>query len=85
MAGEVVQLREGTALPGQPDEALVALLERLLEDARSGDLRAIAYATVRAGGAVGTGWDGGRGTRDPLSTAISILGVRYPLAVLEER
>lgn len=39
-------------------DAVVETLERLLSDARAGKLHGIAYATVEAEGAVGTGWCG---------------------------
>lgn len=39
-----------------PSEAVVGLLEVLLAQARSGHIRALAFATVNAGRSVGTGY-----------------------------
>lgn len=64
-----------------PLPELVETLEGLLEDARAGRLHGLAYCTVREGGEIGTGWDGGHGTRFPLGAAVSILSVRYASAM----
>jgi hypothetical protein len=69
-------------LPGEANPALVAELERLLSEARSGDLRAIAYGSVRAGNVLGTGWVGSDGTRNPVATVILMLHSRYASALL---
>jgi hypothetical protein len=52
---EVVGLR-GVVPVGEPVAEVVEALEGLLERARSGRLRAVAYVTVGADGAVGTAW-----------------------------
>lgn len=70
-----------TVLPGEANDDLVATLEWLLADAKSGCLRGLAYATVRENNVIGSGWDGSDGTRYPLAAAISILSVRYPTAL----
>lgn len=75
----------GGHVPGEADPEIVATLERLLEDARSGALVGFAYATVRnESGAVnnwalGTGWDGSSadGLRYRLGSAIHMLDHRY--------
>ena len=69
--------------PGQPNQDLIDTLERLLAEAKSGDLRALAIATVREGNITGTGWDGSDGTRHPLSSAIMMLHSRYASALME--
>jgi hypothetical protein len=74
--GEVVSLG-GEPIHGEPNGDLVQTLEGLLEDARSGKLRALAYCTVRNTDLIGTGWDGSSGTRYPLGSAILILQSRY--------
>lgn len=76
----IVELKPGY-LPDKPYEGVVATLERLLADAKSGNLRAIAYAVVRAQGVQATGWDGAAGTRHPMSGAIMILHHRYAEAL----
>jgi hypothetical protein len=70
-----------TVLPGEANEELVATIEQLLSDAKSGSLRALAYVTVRENNVIGSGWDGSDGTRYPLAAAISILSVRYAMAL----
>lgn len=57
--GEVVGLREDSVFAhGEPDLELVALLEQLVSDARSGQLRALAYAAVTSERAINTNWIG---------------------------
>jgi hypothetical protein len=70
--------------PGDVNEDLVETLQGLLDRAKSGDLRALAYATVSLQGFKGTGWDGSDGTRDPLASAIMMLHGRYAQALLEQ-
>lgn len=48
------ELRVLTSEP--PGEGIVALLEELLERARSGDFSAVAFAYVDRDGASGSGW-----------------------------
>lgn len=71
----------GGSIPGKADADIVETLERLLDEARQGDITAIAYAVVRPD-EIGTGWTGGAGTRDGIGMAISLLAARYPLSVL---
>lgn len=73
-----------TVLPGEAHADLVETLEGLLEQAKAGELRAMAYCTVRTGNVIGTGWDGADGTRHPMSGAIMILHSRYALALQDE-
>jgi hypothetical protein len=40
-----------------PFEDVVATCERLLEMARSGELRGLGYVTLKPGDILGTGWD----------------------------
>lgn len=68
--------------PTEPNRSLVAELERLLDEAKSGDLRAMAYCTIRLYGSKGTGWDGADGTRDQLAACIAMLQHRYTAALL---
>lgn len=82
----VVGLR-GETPTGQPVADVVQLLEELLERARAGELRGIAYATVERDGAVCHGWtragrDGGgaRGVAPELhglASGILVLALRY--------
>lgn len=70
-----------TVLPGEANDDLVETLEGLLAQAKSGELRALAYCTVRQNNVISTGWDGSDGTRYPLGSAVSILSVRYATAL----
>jgi hypothetical protein len=72
-------------LPGEPSADLIETVERLLEMAKSGHLRAIAYATVRENDVIGTGWDGVAGTRYSMGSAIMMLQGRYSEALLQSR
>ncbi len=85
---EVVGLR-GAVPPGEPVQCVVEMLEDLLARARTGDLRAIAWANVRRDGTAGTGWakpeGGGAGAAVSIEThglgsAILTLGWRYAAA-----
>jgi hypothetical protein len=69
-------------LQGEPSAELIETIERLLEMAKSGHLRAIAYATIRECDVVGTGWDGTAGTRYSLGSAIMMLQSRYAEGLL---
>lgn len=67
-----------------PPAELIGTLETLLAAARTGHLRALAYATVREGGLCGVGWEGAPGTKFPLGAAVSILAARYPDWMIQE-
>lgn len=83
---EVVGLR-GAVVPGEPVPEVVAELERLLDEARAGHARALAYCIVRRDGTVAHGWttpgEGGGAAMSlephALGAAILTLGVRYGL------
>jgi hypothetical protein len=55
VTAKVFALR-GATPPGEPVGCVVELLEGLLAQARSGELRALAYAAVRRDGTVASGW-----------------------------
>lgn len=71
-----------TIPPGEANPDIVAELEALLKEAKSGSLRAIAYATFSEGDYTGTGWVGSDGTRHPLSSCIAMLQHRYSECLL---
>jgi hypothetical protein len=57
--GEVVGLNENAVLThGEPDDDLIAALEDMLASARSGSLRAMAYAAISNERAISTSWRG---------------------------
>lgn len=79
-------LRFGDAsLHGEPNEEIISILEGLLEAARSGELCALAYATVKTNDVLGTGWAGGSGTRAPVAEVIMMLQHRYVAGLLDDR
>jgi hypothetical protein len=80
---KVVAFRD-TILVGDPNPEIIEILEKLLEDARSGELRGIAYASCKVGDVTATGWNGSDGSRHPLSTAISVLNSRWSRALYDD-
>jgi hypothetical protein len=73
----------GVTLDGEADPGVVEELERLLDLARSGELRGFAYATAQAQDVSGTGWAGANGSRHMLSSAIMMLSYRYAEALTQ--
>lgn len=75
---DVVDLSSKQLRVGQPMPEVVAMLERLLERAKTGGVVGVAYACAYADGTFGNGWD--KGTHDVsfvLGNAISVLSYRY--------
>lgn len=68
----------------EPDHELICLVESLLERAKSGELRALAYVTLTSEGCIGTGWEGVSGSRWPIGTGVGLLQKRYMDALLED-
>ena len=73
---------KGETLPGEPVEEVIETLESLLEAARSGDIRAFAFAIVREN-ILATGWDGAEGTRYAVGSAVAMLSHRYIASILD--
>lgn len=73
----IIPLHGGPA-PSDPVPDVVDLAERLLDRARSGDLRALAVATVAGpeAAAVGTEWAAAGGTRYVLAGTVMALHAR---------
>lgn len=84
MPDNVVKLKPDETLPDEADSEIISKLEELLEMAKSGELRGVAYATVRRNNILGTGWIGTAGTRHPLSGAIGMLNTRYFTALITD-
>jgi hypothetical protein len=75
----VVPLREGGVIPGvvmEPDLDLIAKIDGWLTDAKSGQLRAMAYVMIDRDRAVVTGWTGRADGHDMLG-GVSLLAFRY--------
>lgn len=75
----------GATIAGEPVSEIIATLEGLLLRAHSGEIQALAYATVDRTGRIATGWDGGSGTREPLAGAASLLSTRFNMAMIEHQ
>lgn len=74
MPADIVLLPGASAPPETaPAEGVVAILEHLLETARRGDTRAIAYAAVTKDGECVTGWVRGAPRNHALTAAIEDL------------
>ena len=71
----------GNTVPGEPNQDMIDDLDRMLGEAKSGELQAIAYCTVRDGHK-STGWVGNSGTSDSIAAAIAMLSHRYADALL---
>ncbi len=71
-----------TTLPqkGGPDKDLVAGLERLLAEAKSGELQGIAFAAMYSTGEFKTDWDG-TATCLPMLGAIAMLSYGFSHAI----
>lgn len=68
----------GGPAPADPVPEIIAMCERLLERAKSGDLRALAYAAASrtAGGTIGHGWEVTGGEWFALAAAVLALHTR---------
>ena len=67
----------GNTAPGEPVADVVADLEMLLAQAKTGNIRAVAYSAVKAGGSASTGWAGDGGTIHDLGAGIGYLFHRF--------
>lgn len=83
MSDNVVKLKPDETLDGEPDTDIIDKLERLLERAKSGDIRAFAYAVVQRQNVLATGWEGTAGTRCTLASSVGILNARYLEGLME--
>ena len=73
---EVVALREDSTLHhGEPDQDVIEALSRLLEDARSGYLRAVDYVAIDADRGIATGWAGRPDGHDEMA-GVNMLAAR---------
>ncbi len=63
-------------LDDEPVEEIVERLEGLLEQAKSGKIRGLAFAVTHANSKA-TGWNGDAGVADGICVAIMLLDRRY--------
>jgi hypothetical protein len=71
-----------SAAAPEPDEKLIAVLERILDRARSGELTMMAYVIIEPNGTIGTGW-AGDGSANVMLGAVSGLQARFARAWLD--
>ncbi len=64
---------KGMTAPGEPVPEIVEMLEELLERAKAGDVRALAYATVESDMAFTDSWWAENGTGFQLAAAAGVL------------
>lgn len=76
----VVPLSSDKVLPGEVNSELVAMLETVLEEARSGRICAAAFVTVRPDRQAATAWKGD-GSQNALASGILTLLHRYGAAL----
>ncbi|MBS7703307.1 hypothetical protein [Chelatococcus asaccharovorans] len=81
---DIVPIRGMEVRPaGEPDPEMVQILEKLLAQARRGEIAAIGYAVVAPNTEIATGWLGLSGTRYTLGGAIGMLELRYRHALVQ--
>jgi hypothetical protein len=69
----VHRLNVDSALPDEPVESTIKCLEELLEMAKTGDIRHVAYAVSKRGNVASHGWSGLGEGDFTLSAAVGIL------------
>ncbi|WP_273522369.1 hypothetical protein [Rhodosalinus sediminis] len=79
---DIVEL-ENARLADAVNHDLVAELERMTEEARRGEIVAMAYAVVGGGDDLRTGWDGLAHTGFRLGAAVLCLQARYADYLME--
>ena len=85
-ANKVVPLISGGLVPAivaEPDQELIAKVDQWLADAKSGQLRAMAYVMIDRDRAIGTGWVGHSDSHDMLG-GVNLLAFRYMKADQDE-
>lgn len=83
---EIKTIHGGQAPALSVNDEMVAYLERLLAEARSGELRGIALVPIRGHEfEVATHWFGEAGTRYPLAMGIHQLAFRYQWEEFSQR
>lgn len=60
-----------------PDKEVIKVIENLLQRAKEGDIKAIAYVVMTDNGEVGSAWEGAIGSKFPIGYGIALLQHRY--------
>jgi hypothetical protein len=81
MSGKVISLKGDPIYAGEADPAVVALLEKILEEARSGEVVAIAIVKIYRDGGSG---DHFRGTCNPRLMAGCLAEITHDIFVAED-
>lgn len=71
-------------LPGEADAELVEALESLVDRAKRGEIKAVAWAGVTGNDHLVTGWDGAGGTVFSLGSAVMCLQSRFADFIMED-
>lgn len=71
-------------LPGECDQELIDAIESLLERAKRGEIKDLAWAGVTGNEYLVTGWDGSGGTVFSLGAAVMCLQSRYAEFMMED-
>ena len=69
---------------GVPDPEIIAAVEQLLDEARTGVLRGLTFAALSTDGMIRTDWRGAGTSSNEVHGAIVLLEARYARARLED-
>jgi hypothetical protein len=73
-APTIIPIRGATlVLPGEPNQPVIALLEKLIERARHGEVTALAVVVVTPAGGTTHAWEIGDTTWPPIVGAVAML------------
>ena len=68
--------------PGAANPDMVKTLERLLDEAKRGEIIGFAYATALPNDSQGSGWEGTAAASHQLLTAVTMLHHRYSFCLM---
>lgn len=74
---------KGAAIPGDVSQAVIDVLEQLLDEARRGEIVGLAYTASVPNGDTRNGWAHAKGGGHQLSTGVLILSHDYARAWLD--
>ncbi len=82
MTSNVVSIRDDIeAHHNEPNPEIIEMAEGILTMAKSGELQALAYVSVRVDKQVGTAWEYSQGYHDHMATGIYTLFSRLGIAM----
>ena len=80
----IIKMGTERLLPGEINDDLVEAIESLLDRAKKGELKALAWAGVTGNEHLVTGWEGAGGTMFNVAAGISCLNHRYAEFIMED-